>query len=56
MNRSLIIDLADKKKVLIAGFLEETRILSKVAFLIIRDVSGKVQCVVKSEIRKILIG
>jgi aspartyl-tRNA synthetase len=49
MNRSLISDLADKKKAMIIGFLQDARILSKVAFLIIRDVSGKVQCVVKSE-------
>ena len=49
MDRSLIKDLKPTKEALIKGFLEETRILSKIAFLIIRDVSGKAQCVIKSD-------
>ena len=49
MDRSLIKDLKPAKEALIKGFLEETRILSKIAFLIIRDVSGKAQCVIKSD-------
>ncbi|MDD5499668.1 MAG: OB-fold nucleic acid binding domain-containing protein, partial [Candidatus Nanoarchaeia archaeon] len=48
MKRSLIKELKSGKKALIFGFLEEARILSKVAFLIVRDVSGKAQCIVKS--------
>lgn len=49
MERSHISELKDKQKVLISGFLEESRILSKIIFLVIRDVTGKIQCVIKSE-------
>ncbi len=49
MNRVQIKDLKPNKKSLIKGFLQETRVLSKVIFLIVRDVSGLVQCVIKKE-------
>ncbi|MFA5304013.1 MAG: aspartate--tRNA(Asn) ligase [Candidatus Nanoarchaeia archaeon] len=49
MERSHISELKDKQKAMISGFLEESRILSKVAFLIVRDVTGKIQCVIKSD-------
>jgi len=49
MERSHISELKDKQKAMISGFLEESRILSKIAFLVIRDVTGKIQCVIKSD-------
>ncbi|PIU88747.1 aspartate--tRNA(Asn) ligase [archaeon CG06_land_8_20_14_3_00_37_11] len=49
MNRTQIKDLKTGKKALILGFLQETRALSKVVFLIMRDVTGLVQCVVKDD-------
>jgi aspartyl-tRNA synthetase len=49
MKRTQIKDLKPNTKVLIKGFLQETRVLSKVVFLIVRDVTGLLQCVVKED-------
>lgn len=49
MNRVNIKNLKPKSKALISGFLQETRILSKIVFLIIRDVTGLCQVVVKND-------
>jgi nondiscriminating aspartyl-tRNA synthetase len=49
MDRVHIKDLKANTKVMISGFLEESRILSKIIFLVIRDVTGKVQCVIKAD-------
>ncbi|MDD4353807.1 MAG: aspartate--tRNA(Asn) ligase, partial [Candidatus Nanoarchaeia archaeon] len=49
MERSHIKDLKANTSVTINAFLEESRILSKIAFLVIRDVTGKAQCVIKSD-------
>lgn len=49
MKRVHVKDLKPNTKVIIAGFLQETRALSKVIFLIVRDVTGLVQCVVKED-------
>lgn len=49
MKRTHIKDLKPGSKALVQGFLQEDRVLSKVIFLIVRDVTGLVQCVVKKE-------
>ncbi|MBN1924082.1 MAG: aspartate--tRNA(Asn) ligase [Nanoarchaeota archaeon] len=49
MKRVQIIDLKPGSKALIYGFLQETRVLSKIIFLIVRDVTGIIQCVVKDD-------
>jgi aspartyl-tRNA synthetase len=49
MKRSHIMDLKADTDILINAFLEESRILSKIAFLIVRDVTGKAQCVIKAD-------
>lgn len=49
MKRAYITDLKAGQDVLISGWVFEARILSKMAFLLIRDVTGMVQCVVKNE-------
>jgi len=48
MNRSYISDLK-VGKALIKGWVHEIRGLSKLNFLLIRDISGMIQCVVKGE-------
>lgn len=47
MQRTLITDLKSGEKVLIKGWIYEIRLLSKMAFILLRDSSGIVQCVVK---------
>lgn len=48
MDRKYISDIAEKdKSVIIKGWVHETRDLAKMKFLMIRDSSGIVQCVVK---------
>ncbi len=49
MKRTYIADLKKGKSVVLYGFIQESRILSRVAFIELRDVSGIVQCVVKKE-------
>ena len=47
MKYSYISDLKQGKEVVIRGWIFESRILSKMAFLLIRDSSGYVQCIIK---------
>lgn len=47
MQRSYIKDVRQGKNVLVSGWVFETRVMSKMAFILIRDVTGMVQCVVK---------
>ena len=49
MERTYIKDVNPKKEVLLKGWVHEIRNLSKLSFLIIRDMTGMVQCVVKDE-------
>jgi len=50
MERTYIKDLKSGKEVLIKGWIHEIRDLSKLKFLLVRDLSGIVQCVVKGEL------
>ena len=58
MERTLIKDAfgLGEKKVSIKGFVHEIRAQSKIIFLIMRDVSGIIQCVVKPEQGKVFSG
>lgn len=47
MKRSYINDLKVGKDSLISGWVFEARVLSKMSFLLIRDVTGMIQCVIK---------
>jgi len=47
MQRTYIQDLKQGKEALVSGWVFESRILSKMAFLLIRDVTGMIQCIVK---------
>lgn len=47
MKRSYVKELKQGEKVLLKGWVFENRVLSKMAFLLLRDSSGFVQCVVK---------
>ncbi len=53
MERTLISELKPGKEVVVKGWVHEIRNLSNMAFLLLRDFSGLVQCVVKD---KSLIG
>jgi len=50
MERNYIKDLKAGKEVLIKGWVHEIRDLSKLKFLLIRDMSGIIQCVVKGDL------
>ncbi len=52
MERSYIEKLRPEKKVLIKGWIHEIRGLSKLKFILLRDNTGIVQCVVKEELLK----
>lgn len=47
MQRTFVADLKSGKDVLVKGWVHEIRNLAKMKFLILRDVSGLVQCIVK---------
>ena len=49
MQRTLIEELKPGEKVFIKGWIYEIRLLSKMAFILLRDSSGIVQCVAKDE-------
>lgn len=49
MKRSYVSDLKPSQKVLLKGWIHEIRDLAKLKFLLLRDYSGIVQCVVKDE-------
>ncbi len=49
MEREYISEIKVKQEVLLKGWVYEIRELSKMAFILLRDFSGMVQCVVKDE-------
>jgi len=49
MERTLIKDLKTGKDILLKGWIYEIRILSKMAFILLRDCSGIVQCIIKDK-------
>jgi aspartyl-tRNA synthetase len=49
MKRILIKDLKIGKDILLKGWIYEIRILSKMAFILLRDCSGIVQCIIKDK-------
>ena len=49
MERSYVSDLKSGQNVLLKGWVYEIRNLAKMKFLLLRDASGIVQCVIKSE-------
>ncbi len=49
MERAHISEIKVKQEVLLKGWIYEIRELSKMAFILLRDFSGMVQCVVKDE-------
>ena len=49
MERTYIKDLKPSKEVLLKGWVHELRGLSKLGFLVLRDMTGMVQCVLKGE-------
>ena len=49
MERTYVKDLKRGKKVLVKGWIYELRNLAKLKFLVLRDSSGMVQCVLKEE-------
>jgi aspartyl-tRNA synthetase len=48
MERTYVSDLTDGKKVLLKGWVHEIRDLAKLKFILLRDYTGIVQCVLKS--------
>src|SRR3989344_4851470 len=53
MERTFVKDLNGGKEVLLKGWVYEIRALSKMAFILLRDISGMVQCVItNSELMK----
>ncbi len=50
MERSYVKDIKENEKVLLKGWVHEVRSLAKISFIVLRDVSGSVQCVVKGDI------
>jgi len=52
MQRTLIKDLKSGKQVLLKGWVYELRDLAKLKFLLLRDSSGIVQCVVKGDLMR----
>jgi len=49
MQRSYVKDIKTGQEVLLKGWVFESRILSKMVFILLRDCSGIVQCIVKDE-------
>jgi len=49
MKRSYIRDIKAGDSVLLKGWVYESRILSQMAFILLRDFSGFVQCIVKEK-------
>lgn len=49
MERTYVSDLKSGKDVLIKGWVYDYRVLSKMAFIVLRDKSGYVQCISKDE-------
>ncbi|OYT36889.1 aspartate--tRNA(Asn) ligase [Candidatus Pacearchaeota archaeon ex4484_71] len=49
MDRSYISDLKEEKQAMIKGWVYEIRDMAKMKFLLIRDITGIVQCVVKEK-------
>ena len=49
MKRSYIKDIKSEEKVLLKGWVFESRIMAKMAFILIRDITGYVQCIVKDK-------
>jgi aspartyl-tRNA synthetase len=49
MERTLVKDLKTGKEVLLQGWVHELRDLAKLKFLLLRDMSGIIQCVIKDE-------
>ena len=49
MQRTLIKDLKSDKEVLLKGWIYEMRVLAKMVFVLLRDSSGIVQCVIKGD-------
>lgn len=50
MKRTNVSDLKDRQDALIRGWVYELRIMSKMAFIVLRDFSGMIQCIVKDEV------
>ncbi|MAG50089.1 aspartate--tRNA(Asn) ligase [archaeon] len=53
MERTYIKDAFEKKQVMIEGFIHEIRDQSKIKFILIRDRTGIIQCIVKPENKKV---
>ncbi len=49
MERSYVNELKDKKEVLLKGWVHDIRELPKAKFILLRDITGIVQCVIKNE-------
>jgi nondiscriminating aspartyl-tRNA synthetase len=49
MKRSYVQDLTIGKDVLLKGWVYESRIMSKMAFVLLRDSTGIVQCIIKNQ-------
>jgi len=49
MQRTYVVDLKPGKEFLVKGWVHEIRDMAKMKFLILRDVSGLVQCIVKTQ-------
>ncbi len=49
MERAYIKEIKQNKKVLLKGWILEIRDLSKIKFIILRDYTGAVQCIIKDE-------
>lgn len=49
MKRSYVQDIKEGKEVLLKGWVYELRVLSKMAFILLRDSSGMVQCIIKGD-------
>ena len=49
MKRSYIRDLKAGESVLLKGWIYESRIMSQMAFILLRDGSGLIQCIVKDK-------
>jgi aspartyl-tRNA synthetase len=52
MERTLIEDIKTGKEVLLKGWVYEIRILAKLGFILLRDKTGIVQCVVQGDVMK----
>ncbi len=52
MKRTLVRDVRIGETVTLKGWVQETRQLSKMAFLLLRDFSGIIQCIVPGELMK----